>query len=235
MKKLSKGTKKVVTCMAIAALFSVCLLAGKQYKSNASGFETAKTSATQESTLEKGGFINGRNSAVILQQLVYNYTGKAVKPHPNVYYKGEKLKENVDYTLKYSSENPVNQGYYYVEVDGIGKMKGYERIEYRIVAAKTITEVPQIPKVDPTVKYADLKSACFIEQCEVKLTQDKYKYTGNEINPIPVVTYKGVPLKPYRDYTVRYQAAINPGYYCVIVTGVDKVIGEDKLAYQIEK
>ena len=29
MKKLSKGTKKVVTCMAIAALFSVCLLAGK--------------------------------------------------------------------------------------------------------------------------------------------------------------------------------------------------------------
>lgn len=50
---------------------------------------------------------------------------------------------------------------------------------------------------------------------------DKYKYTGSEIRPIPVIKYRGVvELVEGRDYTLEYQNNIERGTGYIKVTGI---------------
>ena len=58
-------------------------------------------------------------------------------------------------------------------------------------------------------------------------------YTGEEIAPKPVVTYRGATLKEFEDYTVTYQNNVNPGTAKVIVTGMGYYTGEKTATFRI--
>lgn len=115
-------------------------------------------------------------------------------------------------------------------------MKGASYVQFKVVDAGTVTEVPAIPVIDESVDYAEVNSTVYLDkQCEVKLTQTEFKYTGNEVKPIPVVTYKGKPLKPYVDYKVNYPVATNTGSHYITVTGMGNVVGQKNLTFKITK
>lgn len=62
------------------------------------------------------------------------YTGKALKPALTITYKGEKLEEGIDYTVKYSNNKKTGRAT--VTINGIGAYTGTAKKTFDIVPAK---------------------------------------------------------------------------------------------------
>jgi hypothetical protein len=67
---------------------------------------------------------------VKLDNTEFNWTGREVRPKVFVSYEGNNLRENVDYTLKYS--NNIDAGKGEVKVKGIGDFKSSVTLEFTI-------------------------------------------------------------------------------------------------------
>jgi predicted nucleic-acid-binding Zn-ribbon protein len=73
-----------------------------------------------------------------------------------------------------------------------------------------------------------------INDCEVKLSQDTYEYTGSEFKPTAVVTYNGTTLTSGTDYTLSYADNKNAGEATVTITGAGLFAGTKDVNFTIE-
>lgn len=139
----------------------------------------------------------------------YPYTGKAIEIENLVVYdKGIPLEEGVHYEM--SCENNTNAGpEAYVMITGKGCYEGTKNVFFTIEKAK-------------------------LEDCIVDVTS-KSTYTGEAIQPAPVITYNGTRMNA-NDYTVRYENNIDVGTATVVITGNNRNLSGSVTTYfQIEK
>lgn len=75
--------------------------------------------------------------------------------------------------------------------------------------------------------------ATSLELCNVQLEYDLYKYTGEPVEPVVIVTYSNVLLVLDTDYTVSYSDNTEVGTGIVTVKGKGKFKGEVTLQFEI--
>lgn len=78
------------------------------------------------------------SSCIIKNLSEYTYTGKVIKPEPELYYSCMKMKKGTDYTLTY--KNNLNAGTGVITVEGKGDYTGRKTVEFEIKKA-TFSEV----------------------------------------------------------------------------------------------
>ncbi|MCH5332921.1 MAG: CAP domain-containing protein, partial [Agathobacter sp.] len=119
-------------------------------------------------------------ATIRLAQDSYVYDGYAKTPAVIVTLNGYTLKQDTDYTVKYS--NNVSVGTAVVTVTGIGNYTGSASTTFTIIAQQTF----------------DLSRA------QITLSQNSYVYDGYAKTPAVTVTLNGYTLRPNIDYTVSY-------------------------------
>ena len=134
------------------------------------------------------------------------YTGQPLQPAIVVTYNNMTLRQGTDYSVVY--ENNTEAGEATVIITAIGN-------NYSGTAEKKFT-------------------------INTKVLEDSYianieamTYTGEALEPAPVVTYNGMTLVKDRDYTVSYQNNTNAGTATVIVTGMGNYSGTAKKEFTI--
>lgn len=114
------------------------------------------------------------------------YTGKALKPHVNVYFAGIPLTEKKDYTITYKDNvnayrNKANNATFIIK--GKGNYSGTEEGSFSILPRSVLDEGVSISEIDDVVYNPNRPKV--------------YK-------PVPKITYNRKSLKKERDFTVKY-------------------------------
>ena len=114
------------------------------------------------------------------------YTGKALKPHINVYFAGMPLTEKKDYTITYKNNvnaygNKVDNATFIIK--GKGNYSGKEEGSFSILPRNILDEGVSISEIDSIV-YNPNKPKVY--------------------KPVPKLTYNRKSLKKDRDFTVKY-------------------------------
>ncbi len=163
------------------------------------------------------------------ENLIYEYTGKAVKPNVVIMDKYlNVLQKNKDYTVKYINNKKLSTESEPAKiiVTGKGNYEGSIEIDFNI-----------IPK-----DIADEKSVV------IKLSQyNAYKESG--YSPLPTIKYSGKSLKKEKDFAVSYvklssynsetgvevkdSTLTDSGYYMVTVTGQGNYKGTRNIPFMI--
>ena len=139
---------------------------------------------------------NGAACTVTCNSSSKKYTGGPIKPGVTVTAAdGTVLTEGVDYKVNYVKN--VKVGNAYAIVTGLGKYSGQAAAPFKIVKRS-------------------------LEDAEITIPYNNYKYRAKEIKPAVTVTYKGILLKEGTDYTVSYSNNLNVGTAKVTVTGIGK-------------
>jgi len=133
-----------------------------------------------------------KETMVILNEKLFQYTARQIKPKFTVKNGKTLLKEGIDYKVTY--KNNVNVGTGNVIIEGIGKYKG------------TITR-------EFYIKYYMSNS---------KISVKTATYTGNSLKPAVTVKYGDKTLKLNTDYTITYSNNINAGTGKVRIEGKGK-------------
>ncbi|MGN0153910.1 MAG: leucine-rich repeat protein [Lachnospiraceae bacterium] len=158
------------------------------------------------------------SASVTLSQTSYIYDGLPKTPSVMVYWNGQKLEENVDYTVTYL--NNVEEGYAYASVEGIGFFQG-------IVVPEFLIE-----KKEPSIEE-QLKDP--VDICNVSISPvSEYTYCGEKIEPDVNMTYQGKPLIKNQDYTITYQNNLNAGTGKIILKGKNLYTGEYSISFTIK-
>ena len=119
------------------------------------------------------------------------YTGKEIKPNPEVKDESKKLTKDTDYTLSYSKNTNIGTGT--VTITGKGNYTGSVNKTFKIVAKN----------------FADLTIANIANQ----------SYTGKEIKPNPEIKDGSKKLTKDIDYTLSYSKNKNVGTATITITG----------------
>ena len=134
------------------------------------------------------------------------YTGRGVKPEIQLTFRSGAdvvtLEEGKDYTVNCSSNVAV--GTATATVIGMGNYAGVMQAQFRVVG--------------------DLKDAAI---AEIPIQE----YTGQQIRPVPVVTFAGEELMEGTDYTVAYGENIEEGTGTITITGTDAGVRVGGKAY----
>ena len=142
------------------------------------------------------------------------YTGSEIKPNLNIKYNGLTLKQDKDYKVEYT--NNLNSGKAKVTIKGIGSFVGEISKEF-VINKNSITS----------------------DELDIKLENDKFKFTGNEIKPIVTIKDKnGKLLKENVDYELTYSNNIQIGNGKVIIKGIGNYLGtytKEFIIYNEEK
>ena len=142
------------------------------------------------------------------------YTGSEIKPNLNIKYNGLTLKQDKDYKVEYT--NNLNSGKAKVTIKGIGSFIGEISKEF-VINKNSITS----------------------DELDIKLENDKFKFTGNEIKPIVTIKDKnGKLLKENVDYELTYSNNIQIGNGKVIIKGIGNYLGtytKEFIIYNEEK
>ncbi len=118
------------------------------------------------------------------------YSGSEKTPEVNVYYNGEKLVENTDYSLSYV--NNINAG----------------KASVYITSLYDGTDIEKNFTINPvSVKVADISYKLFVT------------YTGSPLTALEEVTYQALRLAEGTDYEVSYENNVNAGTATLTVTG----------------
>lgn len=136
------------------------------------------------------------------------YTGKEIKPNPQVTYEGTKLKKGTDYTLTYSNNVSVGTGK--VTVVGKGNYTGQKTVSFKIVKGGSTSSSSNSSSSSSSSK----KNVSF----KVTLSQNSYVYTGKEKKPTVKVTASGKSVTK-SSYTITYKNNIKVGIATVTVKG----------------
>ncbi|MBO4902012.1 MAG: hypothetical protein J5518_04405 [Lachnospiraceae bacterium] len=161
--------------------------------------------------IESAGF----SHATVPEQ---TYTGKAIVPDVLVYHENTLLKQNIDYTIKFTNNVNVGSNATYT-ITGKGNYSGKETDTFQIVE-KDIG--------DEDVTASEIASKAY----------DKKAY-----KPVPAVTYNGKKLAANKDFTVAYYKnaactgnAVTPltaGKYYAKVTGIKNYKGQKIIPFDI--
>lgn len=144
----------------------------------------------------------------------YGYTGKEIKPVPEVYFGNNRLKPNVDYTVSYKDN--INAGQATVYVKGKGMYTG--------TASRTFRVTP-VNLNDDRVSTKDL----FV------------KGKNSAQKPIPTVKFENKTLQMAKDYDFSWKNEDNkentgckaPGSYTVTLTGKNNFTGNREITFNI--
>ncbi|MCH5170029.1 MAG: leucine-rich repeat protein [Oscillospiraceae bacterium] len=133
------------------------------------------------------------------------YTGEDIRPAVVVKLDGKILVEGVDYSITYSSG--TDTGTMFFTINGIrnyiGTIECYYNIVRRDIAEATAEKIPD----------------CF--------------YTGDEICPIPTLTWNGFTLVYGEDYEMKYFENVNAGFGTAVVYGKGNFNGAMRLQFRI--
>ena len=133
------------------------------------------------------------------------FTGKAIKPLPEVKVSGRTLKKGTDFSIKYKKNKKIGKAV--VIITGKGNYKGTAKVTFKIRRAS----------------IADMK---------IKGIKDA-EYTGKAITrKIKVKNGKTV-LTAGRDYTVSYKNNVNKGTASVIIKGKGNFKGKVEKTFEI--
>ncbi len=151
-----------------------------------------------------------------VDNLLYAYSGKVIKPNPVVYRNGKKLKKGTDYTVSYPETGDYaykNFGNYKIVVQGIKGYEGTKEINLTI-SQKVLMSKVSVKKI-PNQEYDDGKEIC--------------------PNSSIILTYKGKTLVENEDYTVTYRDNKEIGTATAIITAVgdSDYIGQREITFKI--
>lgn len=150
-----------------------------------------------------------KGTDVTLDETVFEYTGREIKPNVTVRVEDRLLTLDKDYTLKY--ENNIEVGTGKVVVTGIATAApsyGYEgTVEIPFTINEKAPEEPEFTLVE-------------IKGTDVTIEGTAFPYTGAPIEPAVTVTIDGNTLTADRDYAVEYVNNLVPGTGTVIVRGI---------------
>ena len=133
------------------------------------------------------------------------YTGEEIRPKVVVKYGDKTLVENVDYTIKYNSG--TNAGSMFFTISGKGNYQGSLDCYYNIIR-------------------------CDIAEATVVTVPDMV-YTGEQLKPKPVLTWKGFTLIENVDYEIRYFDNIDSGYGTMTIYGMGNFCGTQRVQFKI--
>ena len=150
--------------------------------------------------------------SVSLPQSVLVANGRVQKPAPVVTFNGKKLAANKDYTIAYpqlAEEGAYkNPGTYDVEVIFKNNFTGTQTVKVEMKEGTPISKV----KVGAIAKMP---------------------YTGNVVEPKPVITMGKEILVEGTHYTLTYANNILPGKATVKITGMGAYAGEKTVTFEI--
>jgi len=135
------------------------------------------------------------------------YTGQEVRPTPIIKYQDQILMYGVDYYLEHY--NNIGIGTATVVVVGVGSYTGRIEIDY------TITPI-------------DISSS----EVVIKPINDM-NYTGEKIEPYPVITYQEKTLLWGVDYRLEYRNNIDVGTATIVITGMRNFMGIVEINFTI--
>lgn len=148
---------------------------------------------------------------VLDNELVKLSNGKEQKPVPVLTYGGKKLVQNKDFVTEYPDVSQgayQDPGIYPIVVKGIGNFTGEKTLELQITDKILISKV----KVSAIPRQL---------------------YTGQPVEPQPLVSYKGQILAAGEDYELSYENHIEIGKASVKITGKGDYAGSRTLSFQI--
>lgn len=137
---------------------------------------------------------------ITVEDMVYSYSGKTIKPNPTVYRDGKKLKKGTDYTLNFPSEGTgayLTEGIFAVEICGIKNYAGTRKV------------------------YLTITKNVLLSKVSVSSIKNQEYASGNPVEPALTVKYKGAPLEAGVHYTVEYQNNTEIGTATAVLTAVD--------------
>ena len=137
----------------------------------------------------------------------YIYNGTQWKPAVTVSAGSRTLISGTDYSVSYGAN--INAGTGTVTITGKNNYSGNITKTFSI-AKRTITRT------------------------DISGIDSLYEYTGNPVNPVPVVTANGTELIPNTDYTVAYGTNTAIGNGSVTVTGKGNYSGTVVLSFEIK-
>ncbi|MBR3328214.1 MAG: BspA family leucine-rich repeat surface protein [Atopobiaceae bacterium] len=144
--------------------------------------------------------------ATILNVSAQKWTGGAIEPKPLVKLSGKYLTEGTDYELAYS--NNVGVGEATITITGTGSYTGTASTAFQIEpVSMRLVAVSEIPS---------------------------QTYTGNAIEPKPVVTLQDAPLTEGEDYELHYYSNVNAGTAAITITGKSNYSGAISIEFEIE-
>ena len=158
---------------------------------NVNAEETTEETTTTTTETTK---LSLEDADIVVDSYVY-YTGSARTPSVTVYYGGETLVENTDYTLSYS--NNVNVGLAMVTAEGINDYTDSISESFEI-KLKTVSELT------------------------IKGVPETKTYTGKQICPSITVYDGSTKLTEGTDYTVSYGSNKSTGKATITITGIGK-------------
>ena len=139
------------------------------------------------------------------------YTGEAIEPKPVVRLGGVVLAEGTDYELTYNNNAEV--GTATLTVAGVGNYQGSTQTEFEIVQGDVANPI-------------DISAA---EVSEI----DLQVYTGEAIEPKPVVRLDGVVLAEGTDYELTYENNIEVGKATITISGMGDYQGSTQVEFEI--
>lgn len=135
----------------------------------------------------------------------YSYTGKEIKPEPQVTCAGKTLQKDVDYSFTYTNNTDAGTASLVINsVDGVSI--GNQVINF---------EIKGINLADPDMNIT----------LDGQLSEPTTTYTGDYIQPKVVVTYGGKTLTQTKDYNVSYAENLNVGQASVTISGAGSYYG----------
>lgn len=151
--------------------------------------------------------LNLEEAVVTFSNSSYSYTGDAIEPIPDVTLNGEKLVENVDYSISYDKN--INVGRAEVIITGKGRFAG------------------QIKHSGFDIVQADISKA------KMTMVYKYYNYKGSHVKPVIKVSYNNKDLKEGTDYTVHCSDNIYPGKKSFEIRGINNFTSSKTGTYYI--
>ncbi len=152
---------------------------------------------------------NIMDAEVTLEFTTATYTGQPITPKVlSVVYKGERLTENVDYTVTYPTTTNIEVGTSGIGIWGKGKYAGYKSASFSITHAS-------------------------IADATIVMPQTNFVYEGQPIQPEFTVTWNGKTLERYEDYGFTFENNNKEGIATLVVTGNRNFNGEIRKDFAI--
>lgn len=133
------------------------------------------------------------------------YSGEEIRPAVTVKNGDVLLVEGVDYNIKYSSKS--DYGTMFFTLTGIGNYTGSNKYFYNIVR-RDISEA-KVLKIPDSV------------------------YTGEEIRPVPTLTWNGFTLVYGKDYEVKWFENTDVGFGTAVIYGLGNFDGTVRVQFKI--
>lgn len=144
------------------------------------------------------------------------FCAKAVTPELEVKYNNILLVKNTDYTTTYS--NNYNVGQASILVSGIGNYAGTKTINFNIIQKGMDT--------------TNFENGNNVEPLSI-IASTEFTYSGDNIQPQPIITQNNLVLTKNVDYTLSYSDNFDAGYGMMTITGIGNYSGVYTMQFKI--